>query len=596
MEEIDQEVPDRRVRYENLPVVVIAGRPNVGKSTLFNRLLHKRRAITDPTPGVTRDPVDMVWELRSVGKRARLYDTGGFKIDKEGLDALVVEKSLAALEKADLIVFLLDAVEVTPEDEEFASLLRRWTPKVLLVVNKADSPERDALIWSHAKWGFEPILYVSAEHGRNMGELEDAIAARLDFSRVVEVEEGREPIRLAIMGKPNTGKSTLLNRLLGEERSIVSEVAGTTRDVVEARFEFKGRPIIVLDTAGIRKKKKVNDNVEYYSVNRAIRTVDESDIVLLMIDAAEGLTDQDKKIAAFAAEKARGLIFVLSKWDTMSELKNTFEASRDKLRYFFGQMAWAPVVPLSAIKGTGIDKLLNTVVSLSLQLNKKVETGRLNRCIADWIEATPPPVGPRTRFKVRYAVQTSINPQKFVVFVSRPEAVAEAYMSFLRNKIRAELSMDQIPVILELKASHARRGDEDKKGAKSHAADADRPPPRKRPAKVVEDAGAEAEGGTAGEARPRIPKPRTIGADAPGHRPTKAIGGKAAYSKKGRAKAAEDAQPTGGPVKARPGSKAAEAKPPQRTKSKFGQKRIAKRGVEKKAGARVRGLKERGTR
>jgi GTP-binding protein len=445
--------PPRRVRYESLPLVVIAGRPNVGKSTLYNRLLHKRRSITDPTPGVTRDPVDAVCDIGRSGKRCSLVDTGGFKLDREGLDGLVVEKSIEYLEKADLIVFLLDAATRSPEDEEFAALLRKWASKVLLVVNKADSPERDRMARANAQAGFGPVLFVSAEHGRNIDELEEAIAARLDFSKVVEVEEGREPIRLAIMGKPNTGKSTLLNRLLGAERSIVSEVAGTTRDVVEGRFEWKGRQVIVLDTAGIRRKKKVTEAVEYYSVNRAIRVVDDCDVVVLMIDAREGLTEQDKKIAGFATEKGRGLIFALNKWDEMPDLKNSFEAARDKLRYFFGQTAWAPVLPLSAKEGTGVDKLMNTIVNLHAQLGKKIETSRLNKAFADWVEATPPPEGPRKHFKVRYAVQTGVNPQMFTVFVTKPDAVAESYVSFLRNKIRAELGLDKIPVMLELKAS-----------------------------------------------------------------------------------------------------------------------------------------------
>jgi GTPase len=448
-------VPELRPRYEGLPTVVIAGRPNVGKSTLYNRLLHKRRAITDPTPGVTRDLVDSVCELRESGKVFRLVDTGGFKLERQGLDELVVAKSLSSLEFADLVLFLVDATSVTPEDEEFAALLRKWSPKVILVVNKADSPERDALAWGHASWGFDPITFVSAEHGRNIAELEALIVSRLDFSRVAKVDVDRAPIRLAIMGKPNTGKSTLLNALIGEDKAIVSEVAGTTRDIVEGHFERKGRSFVVLDTAGIRRKGKVTENIEYYSVTRSIKVVKDCDVVVLMIDAVEGLTDQDKKIANFAVEEGRGVVLALNKWDKMPELKNSFEAARDKLRFFFGQMAWAPVLPLSAKDGEGLDKLVSTIVSLYGQLNKRIETSKLNKAVAAWVEGTPPPVGPRTRFKLRYAVQTSTNPQKFVIFASRPDAVTEAYVSFLRNKIREDLGMDKIPVSLEIKASHA---------------------------------------------------------------------------------------------------------------------------------------------
>ena len=448
-----------RVRWEGLPVVVIAGRPNVGKSTLYNRLLHKRRAITDPTPGVTRDPIEAECLLRDSGKRFRLVDTGGFKLEREGLDGLVVEKSLASLERADLVIFLVDAREVTPEDEEFAQLLRRWTDKILLVVNKADSPERDGMAWGHERWGFgtaddgRGMIFVSAEHGRNIDELEEEIIARLDFSKVVAVDVDRAPIRLAILGKPNTGKSTLLNRLLGEDKSIVSEIAGTTRDPVEGHFTAKKRAFRVLDTAGIRRKAKVRDAVEYYSVTRAIKCVEDCDVVIHLIDAREGLTDQDKKIAAFASEQGRGVVFVLNKWDEMPDLKNSFEASRDRLRYFFGQMAYAPVLPLSARDGMGIDKLVTTIITVHAQLAKEIETSRLMRAVEGWIETTPPPVGPRNRWKLRYAVQAGVNPQRFIFFVTKPEAVADAYQAFLRNKLREDLGLDLVPIILEFKAS-----------------------------------------------------------------------------------------------------------------------------------------------
>lgn len=445
------------LRYENLPLVVIAGRPNVGKSTLFNRLVGKRRAITDPRPGVTRDPIEEECELWGTGKRVLMVDTGGFRLEREGLDELVVARTLAYIERSDLILFMVDVTEITPEDEEFAALLRPYAKRLLLVVNKADSPERDALVWTHAQWGFEPIFFVSAEHNRNIDELAQAIAARLDFSRVRGVEIEKADIRIAIMGKPNTGKSTLLNALVGHERSIVSAEPGTTRDVVESRFLYRGRGITVLDTAGIRRKKKVTDNIEYYSVTRSISVVSRADVVILMIDAEEGLSEQDKKIAAFAVEAGRPVVLALSKWDKMPAMKNAFEAARDRLRFFFGQMAYAPVVAISAKDRQGIDKLMSTVVSLYGKANKMIETSRLNQAVAAWIEETPPPAGPRTHFKLRYAVQASVNPQRFIFFVTRPEAVAESYRSFLKNKIRLELGLDGIPIQLELRASRKDR-------------------------------------------------------------------------------------------------------------------------------------------
>ncbi|MEJ5184531.1 MAG: ribosome biogenesis GTPase Der [Rectinemataceae bacterium] len=453
----EDQTAEPQFRYENLPLVVLAGRPNVGKSTLFNRLLGRRRAITDPTPGVTRDPIEEECGLRGTEHRIRLVDTGGFKIEREGLDDLVVARSLAYIRRADLILFMVDVSEITPEDEEFADMLRPYADRLILVVNKADSPERDALVWSHARWGFDPICFISAEHNRNIDELAEMMAARLDFSKVRVVESTRADIRIAIMGKPNTGKSTLLNALLGQERSIVSDIPGTTRDIVEGRFTWKGRGIVVLDTAGIRRKKKVTDNVEYYSVTRSIGVVNRADIVILMIDAQEGLTEQDKKIAAFAVEAGRPVIFALSKWDTMPAMKNAFEAARDRLRFFFGQMSYAPVIALSAKEGTGIDRLMNTVISLYGKSTKVIETSKLNQAIARWVEETPPPVGPRTRFKLRYAVQASVNPQRFIMFVTRPEAVADAYRSFLKNKLRTEFGLDGIPVMLELRASRTDR-------------------------------------------------------------------------------------------------------------------------------------------
>ncbi|MCX7023996.1 MAG: ribosome biogenesis GTPase Der [Spirochaetes bacterium] len=447
------DVPKGRTRYRNLPVVAVVGRPNVGKSTLFNRILRHRKAITDPTPGVTRDPIETVCFLPDSGKRILLVDTGGYKVDREEIDELVAERSLRTVDKADLVLFIVDVTVITPEDEEFAARLRKVADRVLLVVNKADSPERDPRGWDFARFGFSDIIFTSAAHGRNLAELEEKIVERLDFSRVEEYEDLHEDVRIAFLGKPNTGKSTLLNRLLGEEKSIVSPIPGTTRDVVEGSFAWKERRFTALDTAGIRRKKKVHDDVEYYSVNRAIRTIDECDVVVLMIDAVEGLTDQDKKIAALAVEKGRGVIFALNKWDTMPDIKNGFEAASDRLRYFFGQMAYAPILPLSARRGTGLGKLLDTAARLFDQLNRKIDTGKLNRALESWLESYPTPIGGRTRFKIRYMTQSGLNPVKFVLFATRPEVVPDSYKSYLKNKIRSDLGFDLVPVELDFRAS-----------------------------------------------------------------------------------------------------------------------------------------------
>lgn len=440
-----------RLKYRNLPLVVIAGRPNAGKSTLFNRLLRERRAITDPVPGVTRDPIEAECLLPYSRKPVMLVDTGGFKMDKEGLDSEVVRRSLETIKKADLIVLLMDITTITGEDEHFVDLLRPYSAKVLLAVNKADSPERDAMAYNFLSYGFPSMVFISAEHGRNIDELEERIVERLDFSKTEEFEDEHADVRLAIIGKPNTGKSTLMNRLLGEEKSLVSEVAGTTRDVVEGRFAHSGHEFTVLDTAGIRRKAKVRDDVEYYSVNRAVKTVEDCDVVVLMIDAREGLTDQDKKIAGLAMDRGRGIVVALNKWDQMPDVKNSLQALTDKIHYFFGQLAFAPVLPLSAKTGFGVDELLKASVKLFNQLNKRIETGALNQAVKDWMEHTPPPVGRATHFKLRYATQISANPVKFVFFVSRPKAVSDSYLAFLRNRIRKDLGFSAIPILISIR-------------------------------------------------------------------------------------------------------------------------------------------------
>lgn len=462
------------IRYRNLPVVVLVGRPNVGKSTLFNRLLRKRRSITDPTPGVTRDPVES--EGFIAGKPVRLIDTGGFKLEREVLEDLVVEKTLDTLRRADLVVLVMEAGDTTSEDEEFIKFLRPYWDRLLVAVNKTEGGRRESYAWNLLSYGFDSVHMISAEHGDNILEFEEAVVGRLDFSAVtVEEDDPDRAVRIALIGKPNTGKSTLSNRLTASDASIVSDIPGTTRDVVEGTFSYKNRKFTVLDTAGIRRKNKVTENIEYYSVNRAIKTLDEADLVFLMIDAEEGLTDQDKKITALAHERGRGILMVLNKWDKMPQVKNAFEAAADRIHFLFGQMEYAPIVPICAVDGTGVDKLLDTALRMYAQLARTVDTGKLNQALESWLEEYPPPVGPRTRFKIKYATQVSANPVKFVFFVSRPEAVAEPYVAYLRNKIRKDLGYSMIPVEIELRGSRkdpatTRKLLEEKRAAKKREA------------------------------------------------------------------------------------------------------------------------------
>ena len=457
-----------RKKYEGTPLLVIAGRPNVGKSTLFNRFMQRRLAIVDPTPGVTRDPVEGTAIIN--GKPVHLMDTGGYKLTRDVgtmeavLDDLVVERSLEMIKKADLILLLLDAGQVTGEDEEFIQELRPYWNKVVAAVNKTEGGRNESAAWNFARFGFKKMFFISAQHGDNISELAEYLTSRMDFSKVKEVS-AEQPIRIAIMGKPNTGKSTLSNRLTHSNASIVSNYAGTTRDTVEGVFEYGGKKFQVLDTAGIRRKAKVHENVEYYSVNRAIKTLDRCDVVFLMIDAMEGLAEQDKKICSLAFERGRGIIFVLNKWDLKEDQsKKVIRDTKKWINIMFGQMEFAPILTLSALEGTGIKALLNECIELYGQLNHKIPTTSLNMALKDWLFKYPPPASKTAHFKIRYMTQKSVNPVSFLIFTTRPEVVPETYVTYLKNRIREDLGFDKIPVQLEMKASRKKWEDREFKG------------------------------------------------------------------------------------------------------------------------------------
>ena len=435
----------------SLPRVVILGSPNVGKSTLFNRLIGRRRTITDSTPGVTRDPVECTCVIDEIP--VVMVDTGGYQSDVRGeLARIVSEKSLQLAEKADAILFVVDVNQVTPDDEEFLARLRPYSKKTVLVANKTDNDRRDALVWNLHQLGIDVVVGVSAAHGRNIQELKDQILALLvtfegQGSHIIDAA-----IKIAVLGKPNTGKSTLVNHLVGEEKSIVHSEPGTTRDVIEGYFEYRDIQFQVLDTAGIRRKTRISNPIESYSVSQAIWSIKRADVVLLLLDATTGLTEQDKKIASLIVNEGKGIVLGLNKWDLLPGLPNTLEAMKDRIGFLFPVLRFAPVVPLSAKQGKGVEQMLNICRKISKQLSEKVPTPVLNQALRQWTQEHPIPGG-RANIKIRYAVQISSGPVIFLFFCNRPRVISRDYRLYLINRIRERFGFDCVPVCVEFRQS-----------------------------------------------------------------------------------------------------------------------------------------------
>lgn len=456
--------------FEGVPTLAIVGRSNTGKSTLFNRFMNRRLAIVSDERGLTRDGMSATAFL--VGHPVRLIDTGGFIEGAKGLDKAVIDKAFEAAVSADLVLLVIEASGVTREDEIVIEKLRPLFSKVIVAVNKCEGGKDAHFAANFYRYGFDALYFISATHGDGIGELAKAITARLDFSRLKELPATIAPIRIALVGKPNTGKSTLLNTLTKTSASLVSDIAGTTRDFVTADFVFKDQPFIVVDTAGIRKKARVSEDAEYYSVNRAVKTMNTCDVVILMIDAAQGLSEQDKKICALACECGRAIIFALNKWDLSEGYKNLsstasqnfakgkalnqtreFKKAAKNINIMFSKMAYAPIVPLIAKDGTGVATLMREVTEVYSQLTKKLDTSVLNRALKDFIAEHPAPLGNGAHFALRYITQTSTNPVEFTIFATRADAVSDQYKAYLQNKIRTELGFEKIPVKVILKAS-----------------------------------------------------------------------------------------------------------------------------------------------
>jgi GTP-binding protein len=425
-----------------LGTVAVVGFPNVGKSTLVNRLSATREAVVFETPGVTRDRKEVVCEW--AGKRFILVDTGGVDLaDRSKLTKDVAEQARLAIEEADLVLFLTDArAGVTPGDEEIAAILRRARKPVLVVANKIDDPSQDPVALEFHRLGLGDPVPVSAVHGHGTGDLLDNVVALLPGEGPPEIEE--DAIRVAILGRPNVGKSSLLNAILGQERVLVSDVPGTTRDAIDTVFERGGRTFALVDTAGLRRKRRQRQGVEYYSELRAIRAAERADVALVLVDSSEGLVDQDLAVADVARTAGCSTLVVLSKWDIAKVgIEDVRERLEDKLRQR------PPIVAASAQTGRGIGRVLDRVEELYEKHTSRVTTGELNRFLGELREQRPGPTRNGRRLNLLYGTQVSVRPPRFRLFVNDPALITRDYGYWVENRLRERFDLAGIPVVID---------------------------------------------------------------------------------------------------------------------------------------------------
>ncbi len=424
-------------------IVALVGAPNVGKSTLFNRLIRRKKAVVDDQPGVTRDRnyQELSWE----GKALTLVDTGGFEWDHHSpLGEGMQEQIEVALEEADLIVFVGDGrVGLTPTDEMVVERLRRTAKPVIYTVNKIDHAGREDILGEFYRLGIENFLPVSALHGLGMGELGEQIARHIP--EVEEVPSSEEVLSLAVIGRPNVGKSSLVNALLGVDRVMVSPVPGTTRDAIDTPFEFQGQKYLLIDTAGIRRKARISLRLEKYCVLEAIKTLDRCDLAVILLDAQDQVTEQDARIAGLAFEKGRACLVGINKWDLIAKTvkKNAF---LEELRYQLKYLAFAPFIPLSARTGYGLGHLMKTARKVYHQTTLRVGTGQVNQALKKILAGHSLPLMGGQRVKIFYGTQVGVKPPTFVFFVNYPEKVHFSYQRYLVNQLRKEFGMDLTPI------------------------------------------------------------------------------------------------------------------------------------------------------
>ncbi len=417
------------------PLVAIVGRANVGKSTLFNRLTNTRAAIIEDAPGVTRDR--LYREAEWNGKQFRLVDTGGIDIDsKDVILRNVRMQAELAIEEADLILFLVDATTgITQEDEAVAQLLRHAHKQVIVVVNKVHQFDDLTDIYEFYSLGLEHLIPIAANEGKNTGDLLDLIVEQLDeLPDAEDVQDDR--VRIAVVGRPNVGKSSLCNALIGEERSIVSNVPGTTRDAIDSTFRFHNEEYVIVDTAGMRKRKKIEEATERYSVVRSLRAVERADVVLMVIDATTGLIEQDKKIVGYAHEQGKGIILVVNKWDIVDKTDKTMHEMEERIKAELLFLSYAPMVFVSALTTQRIGTIMPMVQTVAENRMMRVSTSLLNEIIRDAVHKNPPPTDKGKRLRIFYITQVGVAPPTFVLFVNDKDIMHFSYLRYLENRIR----------------------------------------------------------------------------------------------------------------------------------------------------------------
>lgn len=428
------------------PVVAVVGRPNVGKSTLFNKLVGKRIAIVEDTPGVTRDRIyaDVEW----IGHKFTLIDTGGIEPASEDVILTQMKRQAEiAIETADVILFMVDGKEgVTSADYEVANMLRVANKPILLTVNKIDHLRLEDNKYEFYNLGIGDPITISSGQGLGLGDLLDEIVK--NFEKITIENEEDNAINVAIIGKPNVGKSSLLNRLAGEERAIVSDVPGTTRDSIDSVVDINGDRYLFIDTAGLRRKSKVKEEIERYSVVRSMLAIDRAEVCLLMIDANEGVTDQDEKIAGLAHENGKGIVIVVNKWDTIEKSDKTMTEYTNGIRKALNFIAYAPVVFISAKTGQRVNRLVETIKYVNEQHGMRIKTGALNEVISEAVMMKQPPVEKNKMLKIYYVTQPVTKPPTFIFFVNDDTIVHFSYERYLENQLRQHFGLEGTPIRL----------------------------------------------------------------------------------------------------------------------------------------------------